>query len=99
MQKVKLIGEISKFGSTWETECANIRDIFKLIECQTPGFRQHLLDAADAGIGYEIKSFNYQIGDENDDHDKHDNENSYTLTEEDEDSSKEIKQIINEQTK
>ena len=55
MQKVKLIGEISKFGSTWETECANIRDIFKLIECQTPGFRQHLLDAADAGIGYEIK--------------------------------------------
>ena len=55
MQKVKLVGEISKFGSTWETECANIRDIFKLIECQTPGFRQHLLDGADAGIGYEIK--------------------------------------------
>ena len=41
MQKVKLVGEISKFGSTWETECSNIRDIFKLIECQT-GFRQHL---------------------------------------------------------
>ena len=55
MQKVKLVGEISKFGSTWETECANIRDIFKLIECQTPGFRQHLVDGADAGIGYEIK--------------------------------------------
>ena len=55
MQKVKLVGEISKFGSTWETECANIRDIFKLIECQTPGFRQHLLQGAEAGIGYEIK--------------------------------------------
>ena len=55
MQKVKLVGEISKFGSTWETECTNIRDIFKLIECQTPGFRQHLVDGADAGIGYEIK--------------------------------------------
>lgn len=55
MQKVKLVGEISKFGSTWETECKNIRDIFKLIECQTEGFRKHLLDAADAGIGYEIK--------------------------------------------
>lgn len=55
MQRVKLVGEISKFGSTWETECKNIRDIFKLIECQTKGFRKHLLDAADAGIGYEIK--------------------------------------------
>ena len=55
MQKVKLVGEISKFGSTWETECTNIRDIFKLIECQTPGFRQHLVDGADAGSGQEIK--------------------------------------------
>lgn len=55
MQKVKLVGEISKFGENWETSCINIRDIFKLIECQTPGFRQHLLAAADAGVGYEIK--------------------------------------------
>ena len=55
MQKVKLVGEISKFGSSWETDCRNIRDIFKLIECQTPGFRKHLIKAADAGIQYEIK--------------------------------------------
>ena len=55
MQKVKLVGEISKFGSTWETECANIRDIFKLIECQTKGFKQHLINAAESGVGYEIK--------------------------------------------
>ena len=55
MQKVKLIGNISKFGENWETSCTNIRDIFKLIECQTPGFRQHLVEAADAGVGYEIK--------------------------------------------
>lgn len=55
MQKVKLVGEISKFGENWETSCTNIRDIFKLIECQTPGFRQHLVEAADAGVGYEIK--------------------------------------------
>ena len=52
MQKVKLVGEISKFGSSWETDCRNIRDIFKLIECQTPGFRKHLIKAADAGIQY-----------------------------------------------
>ena len=55
MQKVKLVGEIAKFGSSWETNCANISDIFKLIDCQTPGFRQHLVDAAEAGVGYTIK--------------------------------------------
>ena len=65
MQKVKLVGEISKFGSTWETECTNIRDIFKLIECQTTGFRQHLVDGADAGIGYEIKRGEDYLDNEN----------------------------------
>ncbi len=55
MQRVKLVGEIAKFGSNWETNCRDIRDIFKLIDCQTPGFRQHLISAADAGIGYKIK--------------------------------------------
>ena len=55
MQKVKLVGEIAKFGSSWETSCATISDIFKLIECQTPGFRQHLVEGAEAGVGYTIK--------------------------------------------
>ena len=55
MQKVKLVGEIAKFGSRWETNCANIADIFKLIECQTTGFRQHLVEGAEAGVGYTIK--------------------------------------------
>ena len=55
MQRVRLVGEISKFGSSWEADCANIRDIFKLIECQTPGFRQHMTQAAEAGVAYEIK--------------------------------------------
>ena len=54
MQKVKLVGEIAKFGSSWETNCANIGDIFKLIDCQTPGFRQHLVEGADAGIGLSL---------------------------------------------
>lgn len=55
MQKVRLVGEISKFGSIWETECSSIRDIFKLIDCQTPGFRQHLVKATDAGIDFSIQ--------------------------------------------
>ena len=55
MQKVKLVGEIAKFGSSWETNCTNISDIFKLIDCQTPGFRQHIIEGADSGVAYEIK--------------------------------------------
>lgn len=55
MQKVHLIGDIAKFGSSWETECRTIPDIFKLIECQTPGFRKYLIEAAESGVGYEIR--------------------------------------------
>ena len=55
MQTVRLNGSISKFGEVWETNCTNIRDIFKLIECQTQGFRQHLLSAAEANVNYEIQ--------------------------------------------
>jgi predicted phage tail protein len=55
MQTVYLNGSISKFGDVWHTDCDNIRDIFKLIECQTSGFRQHLVDAGDANVGYEIQ--------------------------------------------
>lgn len=55
MQTVILNGDIAKFGTRWETSCDNIRDIFKLIECQTPGFRQHLIEAAQNDVGYEIR--------------------------------------------
>lgn len=55
MQAVYLNGAIAEFGKVWHTQCETIRDIFKLIECQTPGFRQHLIKAADAGVGFEIQ--------------------------------------------
>tara|TARA_Y100001937_G_scaffold9541_1_gene11756 strand:- start:4428 stop:5234 length:807 start_codon:yes stop_codon:yes gene_type:complete len=55
MQTVYLNGSIEKFGSKWETDCRDIREIFKLIECQTPGFRAHLIKAAEADVGYEIQ--------------------------------------------
>lgn len=58
MQKVKLIGNIAKYGDSWTTDCSNIRDIFKLIECQNPSFRQYLVEAADAGVAYEIRRGN-----------------------------------------
>ena len=55
MQTVYLNGDIAKFGSVWETDCRNIRDIFKLIECQNPSFRKYLIDATEADVSYEIK--------------------------------------------
>lgn len=56
MQNVKLLGELGdRFGTSWSVNCANIRDIFKLIECQTPGFRQYLIDAAEAGAFFSIQ--------------------------------------------
>ena len=55
MQTVYLNGGISQFGERWEADCTNIRDIFKLIDCQTPGFRQYLMKAAEAGVDFEIQ--------------------------------------------
>ena len=55
MQTVYLNGDIAKFGAVWETDCRNIRDIFKLIECQNPSFRKYLIDATEANVFYEVK--------------------------------------------
>ena len=55
MQTVYLNGGIAQFGTKWSTNCANIRDVFKLIECQTPGFRKYLVDAAENNVGFEIR--------------------------------------------
>ena len=55
MQTVYLNGGIAQFGEKWTTDCASIRDIFKLIECQNPGFRKYMIDAAENGVGYEIQ--------------------------------------------
>ena len=55
MQTVYLNGGIAQFGTKWSTNCANIGDVFKLIECQTPGFRRYLIDAAENNVDFEIQ--------------------------------------------
>lgn len=55
MQRVYLNGGIAEFGTYWESNCTNIRDIFKLIDCQSPGFRKYIIDAAESGVGFEIQ--------------------------------------------
>jgi len=54
MQKVVLVGDLAQFGEVWHTECKDIASIFKLISCQTPGFRKYLIDADEAGLDVEI---------------------------------------------
>lgn len=55
MQTVYLNGELAKFGEKWETSCSTIPEILRLIECQTDGFRKHLMEAAEAGLEYTIQ--------------------------------------------
>lgn len=55
MQTVYLNGGIAQFGERWEANCTNIGNIFKLIDCQTPGFRQYLVQAAEAGVDFQIQ--------------------------------------------
>jgi predicted phage tail protein len=55
VQTVYLNGSISQFGEKWNTKCSDIASIFRLIECQTPGFKNYILAAADSNVGFEIK--------------------------------------------
>ena len=46
MTHVKLMGELGeKFGTDWHMATSSFRDIFKLIDCQTEGFKQYILEA------------------------------------------------------
>lgn len=55
MQTVYLEGNLAKFGHKWETSCGTIAEVLRLIECQTPEFRKHLIAAHEAGIEYQIQ--------------------------------------------
>ena len=55
MTHVKLMGELGeKFGTDWHMATSSFRDIFKLIDCQTEGFRDYIRESADNGIDFDI---------------------------------------------
>ena len=57
MTHVKLMGELGeKFGTDWQVNCPNIRDIFRLIDCQTDGFNNYLLDCHEKNISFAIEN-------------------------------------------
>ena len=51
------MGEIGeKFGSDWNMNVSNFRDVFRLIDCQTNGFKKYLTDCAEEGINFTIQN-------------------------------------------
>lgn len=57
MTHVKLMGEMGeKFGAEWNMDVSNFRDVFRLIDCQTNGFKQYLTRCAEEGINFTIQN-------------------------------------------
>lgn len=57
MTHVKLMGEMGeKFGAEWNMDVSNFRDVFRLIDCQTNGFKKYLTDCAEEGINFTIQN-------------------------------------------
>ena len=57
MTHVKLMGEIGeKFGTDWSMKASTFRDVFRLIECQTEGFKQYLVECSEKGVGFTIQN-------------------------------------------
>ena len=55
VRKVRLEGELGeKFGEVWNLNVQTPHEAIRAIECQTRGFRKHIVDNAKKGIGYEV---------------------------------------------
>lgn len=57
MTHVKLLGELGdKFGTDWQCAGNSMRDILKLIDCQTDGFREYFAECHQKNIGFTIQN-------------------------------------------
>ena len=55
MNTVHLVGDIGdKFGSKWNMNASSYKDILRLIECQTEGFKEYLLQSEENEIEFVI---------------------------------------------
>ena len=65
MQRVVLLGELGqRFGETWEMNVDYVKDIFKLIECQRPGFKQYLIECHENGTDFTLQRGKEFVGEE-----------------------------------
>jgi len=57
MTQVKLLGELgAKFGTDWQCAGKSVREVLKLIDCQTDGFKEYLAECHDKNIGFTIQN-------------------------------------------
>ena len=62
MTHVRLMGELGeKFGSDWNCVDNSIRDILKLIDCQTEGFKDYLAECHMKNVQFSIETGNNLI--------------------------------------
>jgi predicted phage tail protein len=65
MQTVRLEGKLGeKFGEVWEMNITSLSEIFRLIGCQTRGFQQHMIHAAENDIEFAIQQGSDFYGEE-----------------------------------
>lgn len=64
-RKIVLLGDLGeKFGAEWSASANTIVDSIKLIECQTTGFKQYMLQALEAGLDLAVLCGDTLIEDE-----------------------------------
>ena len=57
MTQVKLLGELGdKFGTDWQCSGKSVREVLKLIDCQTDGFKEYIAECHDKNIGFTIQN-------------------------------------------
>ena len=65
MNTVHLVGDIGdKSGHVWSMNVANYSELIRLIDCQTEGFKQYLINAEENGIGFVFQRADEYINDE-----------------------------------
>ena len=57
MTQVKLLGELGeRYGTDWSCGHKSVRDILKLIDCQTEGFKEYLAECHEKAIQFTIQN-------------------------------------------
>ena len=57
MTQVKLLGELGeRYGTDWTSGHKSVRDILKLIDCQTEGFKEYLAECHEKGVQFTIQN-------------------------------------------
>ena len=63
IRKVHLLGNLGeKFGSVWNVHCTTVSECLRLIECQTDGFKKYLVDIANQGTNFAVRTGEELIG-------------------------------------